>query len=150
MEEQKEQLGKDTVAIDSYLKEKNIAAKRTASGLRYVVVKPGKGENVKTSQTAQVDYAGHVLNGKYFDTSIETVAKKEGLYQEGRSYKPYGVMVGQGTVIRGWDEMLQLMNKGMKVTVYIPSTLGYGKQARGPIITADAILVFDMEVTDIK
>ncbi|MBS1491830.1 MAG: FKBP-type peptidyl-prolyl cis-trans isomerase [Bacteroidetes bacterium] len=150
LKEQQEQLGKDTVLIDTYLKEKNITAKKTASGLRYIITQPGKGENTKQAQTAKVNYAGHVLNGKYFDTSIESVAKRENLDQPGRKYEPYGVMVGQGSVIKGWDEMLQLMNKGMKVTVYIPSSLAYGSRQAGPDIKPNSILVFDMEVVDIK
>lgn len=150
IKDQKEQLGKDTVTIDNYLKEKNIVAKKTASGLRYVITKSGKGENAKPSQTAKVSYSGHVLNGKYFDTNIESVAKRENLYQQGMKYEPYGVMVAQGTVIKGWDEMLQLMNKGCQANVYIPSSLGYGSQQRGPVILPNSILVFDMEVVDIK
>ncbi|MGC4021826.1 MAG: FKBP-type peptidyl-prolyl cis-trans isomerase [Cyclobacteriaceae bacterium] len=53
-------------------------------------------------------------------------------------------------VIGGWDEVLQLMNKGKKITVYIPSTLGYGAQRRSEVIVENSILVFDMELVNIK
>ncbi|MBS1682679.1 MAG: FKBP-type peptidyl-prolyl cis-trans isomerase [Bacteroidetes bacterium] len=145
-----EQLGKDTIAIDDYLKEKNIVALKTKSGLRYVVTKPGAGAMAKAGQTVKVDYAGHVLNGKYFDTSIESVAKKENLHQEGRTYSPYEFVLGRGGVIRGWDEVLQLMNKGEKITVYIPSPLGYGSMRRSDVIVENSILVFDMELMNVK
>ena len=150
IKDEKEQLAKDSVIISNFLKEKNITALTTPSGLRYVITKPGKGENAKDGQTAKVNYAGYLLNGKYFDTSIESVAKAQNLYQQGRSYSPYPVPVGQGRVIRGWDEALKLMNKGCKMTVYIPSGLAYGPRKRDENLVENSILVFDMEVVDIQ
>jgi FKBP-type peptidyl-prolyl cis-trans isomerase FkpA len=148
--QQVEQLGKDTVTIDTYLKEKNINAKKTASGLRYVITKIGKGENAKVGQTAKITYAGYLLNGKFFDTNIEKVAKEQNLFTEGRPYAPIDVVVATGTVIPGWDEVMQLMNKGTKLTVWIPSTLGYGVRKRSEEIVENTILVFDMEMVDVK
>ncbi|MGC4021827.1 MAG: hypothetical protein QM734_07705 [Cyclobacteriaceae bacterium] len=83
--QQSEQLAKDTVVIDNYLSDKKITALKTKSGLRYVVVKNGAGPVAAAGQKVQVDYAGYVLaGGKYFDTSIESVAKNVGLLsQEG-------------------------------------------------------------------
>src|SRR6185369_15862628 len=112
LKQEKEQLAKDSLIISNYLKEKNIVAQTTPSGLRYVITKPGKGENAKDGQTAKVNYAGYLLNGKYFDTSIESVAKQNNIYRQGGGYTPYPVPVGQGRVIKGWDEALKLMNKG--------------------------------------
>src|SRR5882672_2071826 len=149
IKQEKEQIVKDSVIIASFLKEKNITAMSTSSGLRYVITKPGKGENVKDGQTAKVNYAGYLLNGKYFDTSIESVAKAQNMFQQGRGYTPYPVQVGKSSVIMGWHEALKLMNKGCKMTVYIPSSLGYGKQRKSDDIVEDSILVFDMEVVDI-
>jgi FKBP-type peptidyl-prolyl cis-trans isomerase FkpA len=148
--QQKEQLAKDSVIIANFLKEKNITAMSTPSGLRYVITKPGKGENGKPGQTAKVNYAGYLLNGKYFDTSIESVAKEKNLFQQGRNYAPYPVTIDQTSVIQGWHEALKLMNKGCKMTVYIPSSLGYGKQRKGQDIIEDSVLAFDMEVVDLQ
>jgi len=147
---QGEQLAKDTVAIDNFLKEKNIKAMTTSSGLRYIITQAGHGDVVKDGQTASVNYAGYLLNGKYFDTSIESVAKAKNLYQEGRKYGPYDVQVGRGGVIRGWEDALKLMNKGSKMTVYIPSTLAYGNQRRSADIVENSILAFDLELVDVK
>lgn len=145
----KEQLGKDTVIIDTYLADKNIKATKTTSGLRYVITKKGAGENAKVGQMVKVDYAGYLLNGKYFDTSIEPIAKEKGLYQPGGRYSPYEFRLGGG-VIEGWTEMIKLMNKGTKVTVYIPSSLAYGSQRRSADIVENSILAFDMELVDVK
>lgn len=145
-----EQLGKDTVAIDNFLKTKNMVAKRTSSGLRYIITKPGIGNNAKERQTVKVNYAGYLLDGTHFDTNIESVAKAQGLHREGGIYKPYDVVIGQHGVIAGWEEALQLLNKGGKMTVYIPSGLAYGSQRAGARIPEDSILAFDLEVVDIK
>jgi len=150
LNQQKEQLAKDSVIIADFLKEKNISAMSTPSGLRYVITKPGKGENLKEGQTAKVNYAGYLLNGKYFDTSIESVAKEKNIYQQGRGYTPYPVTVGRSSVIKGWHEALTLMNKGCKMTVYIPSSLGYGNQRKSQDIVENSVLAFDMEVVDIQ
>jgi len=149
-QQQEEQLAKDTVAIDTYLKEKNITALKTASGLRYIVTKPGKGENVKAGQTAKLNYAGYLLNGQYFDTSNEKLAREKNVFMEGRPYEPLELQVATGSVIPGWDEAIQLMNKGSKITVYIPSSLGYGPNKRSEVIVENSILVFDMELVDVK
>jgi len=150
LKKQKDQLAKDSVIITNFLKDKNITAMTTPSGLRYIITKTGKGENVKIGQTAKVNYAGYLLNGKYFDTNIESVAKEQKLYQQGRGYDPLQVPVGKGAVIQGWDEALRLMNKGCKMTVYIPSSLAYGDQKRSEDIIENSILAFDMEMIEIE
>ncbi len=151
MKQQQEQLAKDTLAIDDYLKAKNIAAQKTASGIRYVMVQAGKGENAKPGQKVKVNYCGYLLsNGKYFDCSSESAAKEHGCFNEGR--KPYGpldITLGMQQVIAGWEESLQLMNKGSKMTAFVPSTLAYGNQRRSQDIVENSILVFEMELVDI-
>lgn len=150
LNEKKIQLGKDTLTIDQFLAEKNLKPIKTKSGLRYIITKPGTGEAAKIGQNIKVNYAGHLLNGKYFDTSIEPIAKEQGLYQAGKSYAPLEFKFENGMMIEGWTEILQLMNKGSKLTVYIPSTLGYGNMRRSEVIVENSILVFDMEMVDIK
>ncbi len=140
---------RESEMIDAYLKEKGIVAQSTSSGIRYVVKKEGKGELAVAEQTAYVHYACYSLNGKLFDTSIASVAKENDFDNQGRN-EPYPVVVSKSNVIKGWHLMLALMNKGMQVTAYIPSSLGYGQQGRGPSIPPNTILVFDLEVTDIK
>ncbi len=150
LQDQKAQLGKDITAIDDFLKAKNVTAQTTSSGLRYIITKPGTGENAKAGQQVKIDYLGYLLNGKYFDTSIESEAKKNNLYTQGRPYSPLELTVGAQQVIPGWEEAIQLMNKGAKMTVYIPSTLAYGSQRRGDVIAENSVLVFDMELIEVK
>jgi FKBP-type peptidyl-prolyl cis-trans isomerase len=142
------QFEKDVAAIDAYLAEKNIIAERAESGLRYVVMKPGKGESGKPGQTVKVKYSGHTLDGQYFDSNVRSVGEQKGVGRE--PYTPYEVTIDQSGVIKGWHEALKLMNSGMQATFYIPSTLAYGPQQRSEVIIPNSILVFEMEVVEIK
>lgn len=148
-----EQLAKDTVAIDSFLAEKNIVAEKLPSGIRYVIHKPGTGPLAQPGQAVSVDYAGYLLDGTYFDTSIKTTAEEKGLFDARRDaqdgYRPYEVVIDQSAVIQGWHHALKLLNKGAEGTFYIPSGLAYGPQPFNGI-EANSVLVFDLKMVDIK
>ncbi len=144
------QLKKDARKIDAYLAEKKIKADTLPSGVRYVITTPGTGETAKSGQTVSVNYVGYVLNGKYFDTSIQSVAQENNLFDPNREYTPYPVTIDQSSVIQGWHDALKTMNKGAKGTYYIPSTLAYGPQQRSAVIKPNSILVFELEAVDIK
>jgi FKBP-type peptidyl-prolyl cis-trans isomerase FkpA len=146
-----EQLQKDTTSIVDYLKKNSIVAQQTPSGLRYIITQAGKGENAKSGQQVKVHYAGYLLDGTCFDSSIESVARANNVFNEARKpYQPLEVMLGYQQVIPGWEEALSLMNKGSKMTVFIPSTLAYGPQRRSEVIAENSILKFDMEMLEIK
>ena len=148
---QQAQLAIDTALIVSHLKEKSISAQQTASGIRYVVVKQGKGDMPTQGQTVKINYAGFLLDGRCFDSSIESVAKANNVFSEQRRpYEPLEVVLGYRQVIAGWEEVISLMNTGAKMTVYIPSGLAYGPQGRGELIRENAVLKFDMELLEIK
>jgi FKBP-type peptidyl-prolyl cis-trans isomerase FkpA len=151
MKQQAVQFEKDIAAIDAYLTGKGIVAEKTESGLRYVITKQGIGENGKSGQVAKVNYTGYMLDGQYFDSSDKSVAEQKGIYDARREpYTPYDVTIDQTSVIKGWHEALKLMNKGSKATVYVPSSLAYGPQQRSEIIKPNSVLVFDLEVVDLK
>ena len=154
-ENSKVQLEKDAIAIDSYLNKEGIQFKTTESGVRYVV-KSAKGKNSpKPGDKVVVHYAGRLFStdgsGEYFDTSMEDVAKEQGIFTEGRNYsEAFSFTIGQGQVIKGWDEGLAILGKGDKATLYIPSSLAYGERAMGVKIPANSILVFDVELIDFE
>jgi FKBP-type peptidyl-prolyl cis-trans isomerase len=148
---QQEQLAIDTVLIDNYLKEKSIVAQKTPSGIRYVVEKQGKGENAQVGQTVRINYSGFLLDGRCFDSSDESVARANNIFNELRKpYEPFELVLGYRQVIPGWEEAISLMNKGSKFTVFIPSGLAYGPRKRDEVITENSILMFQMELLDIK
>ncbi len=128
----KVQLVKDGTIIDGFLKGKNMQAKTTESGLRYVIKKQGSGQPPVAGDYVNVKYAGQFLDGREFDSGEIPFA------------------VGTGQVIKGWDEILMTMAPGTALTVFIPSPLAYGKYGRPPVIPQDAILQFDMELLSVK
>ena len=148
------QLETDTQLIENYIAENNIKATRTESGLYYVIEQEGTGAKIETGDLAFVHYAGYLLDGTIFDTSMKDVAQKNGVYNEQRDnmggYGPLEVQVGEGRVIPGWDEGLGLLKKGDKAKFLIPSTLAYGARETGGTIKANSILIFDVEITDVQ
>lgn len=131
----------DDKTLQDYFTQHNIQPAKTASGLYYVMSKEGAGETPKPGQTVTVNYTGKLLDGTPFDSNTDP---------QFQHVEPFPFMLGQGQVIPGWDEGVALMKKGGKATFYIPSTLAYGPEGREPRIPANAILVFNVEVTDIK
>ena len=130
-----EQLIIDAKIIDQYLADKNIEAINTASGLRYVISEEGSGPNAPVGSLVEVHYTGMLIDGTTFDSSLDRG-------------EPFEFTLGQGQVIRGWDEGIGYFNKGAKGTLYIPSALGYGSNGAGGTIPPNSILIFDIELLD--
>ena len=106
----------------------------TQSGLKYVVVAEGAGETPAPGAMVKVHYTGKLLDGTKFDSSVDRGT-------------PIDFPVGQGRVIKGWDEALLSMKKGEQRVLIIPANLGYGPSGRGPI-PPNATMVFDVELID--
>ena len=76
-----------------------------------------------------IDYVGRIKEtGEIFDTTIEDVAKKEGVYEEGRIYEPKLVVIGEGWILKALEEKLLEMDEGQKATIEIPPEQAYGKR----------------------
>lgn len=108
----------------------------TESGLRMIIHKEGNGEKPRAGQTVSVHYTGLLETGKKFDSS----------HDRGR---PFKFPLGQGRVIKGWDEAIALMSKGEKRTLVIPPELGYGSQDKGRI-PPNSTLIFEVELVDFQ
>lgn len=96
----------------------------------------GEGEEVVEGDTVTVNYIGRLQNGEEFDNS----------YKRGT---PFSFTVGQGRVIKGWEEGLKGMQVGGQRIIVIPSDLGYGDSGYGPI-PGKATLVFAIELLEIN
>lgn len=96
----------------------------------------GTGEAVVEGDTVTVHYVGTLQNGQEFDNS-----NKRG--------EPFTFTVGEGRVIKGWEDGLVGMQVGGQRILVIPSDLGYGDQGYGPI-PGKATLVFAIELLAIE
>ena len=113
----------------------------TPSGLRIIDVKPGTGPVPQAGQTVTVNYTGWLFvdgkKGKKFDSSLDRG-------------QPFSFTLGQGQVIKGWDEGLATMHVGGKRTLIIPPDLGYGASGAGGDIPPGATLMFDVDLLGVK
>jgi FKBP-type peptidyl-prolyl cis-trans isomerase FklB len=107
----------------------------TKSGLQYEILTAGTGEKPKSTDSVEVHYKGTLLNGKMFDSS----------YTAGEP-----ITFPLTGVIPGWTEALQLMKKGAKWKLFIPSNLAYREYGAGKLIGPNTSLIFEIELLDIK
>jgi FKBP-type peptidyl-prolyl cis-trans isomerase len=140
----------ESVIADKYVTDHKLAVTTTASGLKYKITKVGTKPKPAVGDTVVVNYVGHTLAGKVFDSSIESVAKTAGLQQMGRVYEPLTFVIGGQGIIAGWQEGLQLINEGGKAMLIIPSKLAYGPNASGPDLPGFSTLVFDVELVKVN
>ncbi|MEO7922132.1 MAG: FKBP-type peptidyl-prolyl cis-trans isomerase [Chitinophagaceae bacterium] len=109
--------------------------KTTASGLQYEVIKEGTGIKPTLVDTFVAHYRGTLLNGTEFDASYN---RNEPL------------VYPMTKVIAGWTEGLQLMAIGSKYKFYVPYNLAYGTRDQGASIPGGSMLIFELELLDVR
>src|SRR5437879_7770665 len=114
---------------------KKEGVKTTASGLQYKAVKEGTGPQPKATDMVTVNYRGTLIDVTEFDSS----------YKRGQP-----ATFPLNGVIQGWTEGVQLMKTGSKYQFFVPANLGYGERAVSPDIGANATLIFEVELLEIK
>lgn len=107
----------------------------TASGLQYKVIEEGNGVTPGNEDEVVVHYKGTLIDGTVFDSSYER--NEPAVFQV-------------NAVIPGWTEALKLMKEGAKYQLFIPSELAYGAQQAGQLIEPNSVLVFDVELLEVK
>ena len=109
----------------------------TPSGLQYEDTQAGTGASPARGQTCVMHYTGWLwvngAKGAKFDSSVDRG-------------KPFEFPIGQGRVIKGWDEGVATMKIGGKRTLLIPAELGYGASGAGGVIPPNATLLFEVEL----
>ena len=99
-------------------------------------LKVGTGAAAQKGDAVKVHYTGKLLKTNFkFDSSV--------------GKDPFKFTIGNGDVIKGWDEGVVGMKKGGKRKLTIPSDLAYGKEGKPPTIPGDAPLVFEIELLSI-
>lgn len=120
--------------LEAKAKEEGIM--KRPSGLLFKVLEPGKRKkSPKPDDICVVHYAGTLIDGKQFDSSIDR--------NEPAQFAPY-------QVIGGWTEALSLMSEGEKWEVYIPFNLAYGAAGSPPEIPPYSALIFTIELIAIQ
>ena len=114
---------------------------QTGSGLQYEDTVVGTGASPTTGKTCVMHYTGWLwvngAKGAKFDSSVDRG-------------QPFTFPIGQGRVIKGWDEGVASMKVGGKRTLLIPPDLGYGDRGAGNVIPPKATLLFEVELLDLK
>jgi len=120
---------------------KETKMKTTPSGLQYEDTVEGTGVSPKAGQTCVMHYTGWLwengAKGKKFDSSLDRG-------------QPFEFPLGQGRVIKGWDEGVATMKIGGKRTLLIPPSLGYGARGAGGVIPPNATLLFEVELIGVR
>src|SRR3982074_3211893 len=106
-------------------------------GLKFTDDQVGTGTEAQKGKTVSVHYTGWLLDGTKFDSSRDR-------------NQPFSFPLGQGQVIKGWDEGVAGMKVGGKRTLVIPPDLGYGARGAGGVIPPNATLKFEVELLDVK
>ncbi|HTK95914.1 MAG TPA: FKBP-type peptidyl-prolyl cis-trans isomerase [Terriglobales bacterium] len=114
------------------------AAKTTPSGVKYWDLKTGTGAVAENGKLVTVNYLGTLTSGKKFDSSYDR-------------HEPFQFRLGQGDVIKGWDEGVAGMKVGGKRKLRIPPAAGYGAHgAGGGLIPPNATLIFTVELLKVQ
>ena len=109
----------------------------TPSGLQYRDLVVGTGEDARAGATAVVHYTGWLEDGTKFDSSVD----------RGQTFD---FVIGQGQVIKGWDEGVGTMKVGGKRELIIPPDLAYGDRGAGSVIPPGATLKFEVELIGLR
>ncbi len=124
----------DKKIIEDYLLAKNLTAQSTASGLHYIIEKPGGTYRANIHSQVSALYKGYLVNDTVFDQSTLT-------YNNPATF-------ALASVIKGWQEGIPLIGVGGKIKLLVPSALGYVNVAKARI-PANSVLIFDIEIVDI-
>jgi len=110
---------------------------KTASGLQYWDIKVGNGAEAKEGSHVRVHYTGWLTTGKKFDSSVD-------------AGQPFDFTIGNGEVIKGWEEGVSGMKVGGKRQLRIPPELAYGEAGSAPVIPPNATLIFDVQLLQVQ
>ncbi|VDL61605.1 unnamed protein product [Hymenolepis diminuta] len=106
-------------------------------GVDIEIIKQGNGDYPKKGQTVKVHYTGTLTSGKKFDSSRDRG-------------EPFRFKLGEGQVIRGWDEGVAQMSVGERSKLTISPDYGYGSRGASGVIPPNATLIFDVELISIE
>ena len=147
-------LAKDSVLIANYLQTADIDSLyriHDPSGVVIIVQEEGDGTRPNTGNVVYTDYTGSLMSdGTVFDTSLESVARDNDLYEKDRDYNFLALSLyplnQQGGFISGWNIAFRRLRPGSKAVLIIPSTWAYrDNPPKNSNIPDNSILIFDID-----
>jgi len=143
---------RDLQAIAAFLETTDIPAVRTeqdaATGIAILwTVENPDGTKPAVGDHLLANYTGMFLDGRVFDTSIDSVARANSIFQANRQggYNPLEIVLGRTGLIDGFNFGLFNMKEGERATILIPSLYAYGQSGSGSI-PPNTPLRFDLEL----
>lgn len=118
--------------IVKYIKDHNLTAQKSSTGLYYIINKQGDGAKPSSNSNVTVSYKGYFINGNVFDQS-----------------NAVGISFNLQQVIKGWTEGIAYFNEGGEGMLLIPSQLGYGSDDRNGI-PGGSVLLFDIKLLKVN
>ncbi len=131
---------------------------KTLTAVRREVIKEGTGAQAKAGQKAVVHYTGSLLSGKgqsspppLPQSSPLTFFSPSQVFDSSRTHgKPFEFRLGAGEVIKGWDIGVAQMKVGETCRLIIPAAQGYGARGAGSVIPPNSVLIFEVELIELK
>ncbi|NVK35918.1 MAG: FKBP-type peptidyl-prolyl cis-trans isomerase [Rhodobacteraceae bacterium] len=114
-----------------------LSAPALADDLQVREIQKGSGEEANVGETVTVHYTGWLMDGTKFDSSLDRGT-------------PFSFTLGEGRVIKGWEQGVEGMQIGGKRELIIPPELGYGANGAGNVIPPNATLRFEVELLQVK
>ena len=118
--------------IQAYIKKNKLETTRSESGVYYTIIEEGEGKNIQFRDLVSFKYKGTFLDGKVFDEQLN---------------EPVEYHVNE--LIGAWKEVMLMLKKGGKAFLITPPKMGYGDHQLEDI-PANSILVFEVEIVDVK
>jgi len=134
---------KEDRALKKYIADHNISQVPTASGLYFIQVTDTTGATPTIDDVVEFEYTGKLVDGQIFGTTDSVLAKEKKIFYEDLVYGPVRLIMAYS--IAGLKEGFQLMQEGEKVTMILPSDIGYGGNSIG-IIEPYNTLIFDIHL----
>lgn len=122
--------------IEQYISNQGWKMEQTASGLRYMLLKEGKGDKAVPGQTARVEYRITLMDGTVCYSSEQDGAKD--------------FLIGKDNVETGLHEGLQLMRKGDKMRFILPSHLAHGLTGDNQKIPPRSTVIYEIELLELR
>lgn len=145
-----ERFQKEQDDIHAYLTKNKVDVKPTESGLYFVEIEPGFGDNIKNGDTVIAHYTAMFINGEILETTKREIAVKNDIFDSSLTYAPFKFLQGDTLLIPGWIEGVALMKNGGKARLLLPSELAYSTYGVEGLVPPFTPLIYEIEILDVE